>query len=71
MMEWGPQPTPEKQLAVVLESEIPIDQMIAEAPNAPPLQDDRPVNEYYVLRQSLPGLTNRLEPAVQTLAKNP
>ncbi|HTD54605.1 MAG TPA: fused MFS/spermidine synthase [Silvibacterium sp.] len=65
MMEWGPQPTPEKQFAVVLESEFPIDQMIAEAPNAPPLQDDRPVNEYYVLRQSVPGLTSRLDPGVQ------
>jgi hypothetical protein len=65
MMEWGPQPTPEKQFAVVLESEFPIDQMIAEAPNAPPLQDDRPVNEYYVLRQSVPGLTSRLDPKVQ------
>jgi len=55
----------------VLDSEFPIDQMIAEAPNAPPMQDDRPVNEYYVLRQSMPNLTSRLEPAVQTLAKNP
>ena len=64
MMEWGPQTTPEKQFAVVLDGEIPIDQMIAQAPNAPPLQDDRPVNEYYVLRQ-MPGLSIRHEPGVQ------
>jgi spermidine synthase len=71
MMEWGPEPTPQKQFAVVLESEFPIDQLIAEAPNAPPLQDDRPVNEYYVLRQTVPRLTSRLEPPVQSQAKNP
>ena len=71
MMEWGPQPTPEKQFAVVLDSEFLVDRMIAGAPNAPALQDDRPVNEYYVLRQSVPRLTSRLEPPVQAVAKNP
>jgi spermidine synthase len=70
MMEWGPEPTPQKQFAVVLDSEFPIDQLIAEAPNAPPLQDDRPVNEYYVLRHNVPRLTSRLEPPVQSQAKN-
>jgi hypothetical protein len=27
--------------------------MIAEAPEAPALQDDRPVNEYYVIRRDI------------------
>lgn len=58
LMEWGPEATPTQQFAVVLNSEVPIDQKIAEAPNAPALQDDRPVNEYYVLRQMLPGLAS-------------
>lgn len=57
MMEWGPEPTPAQQFAAVLKTEIPIDQMIAEDPGAPPLQDDRPVNEYYILRRHFPGLT--------------
>lgn len=71
MMEWGPQPTPEQQFAVVLDSEFPVAQMFAEAPNAPPLQDDRPVNEYYVPRQSMAALTNRLEPGVHAETKDP
>lgn len=51
MMEWGPQPSAEKQFAVVLDSEFPLERLIAEAPGAPALEDDRPVNEYYALRR--------------------
>jgi hypothetical protein len=36
---------------VVLDRELPIDQIIAEAPEAPALQDDQPVNEYYAIRR--------------------
>jgi spermidine synthase len=50
MMEWGPQPTPERQFAVVLSRELPLQAMIAEAPKTPALKDDRPINEYYWLR---------------------
>ena len=49
-MEWGPEPTPELQFAGVLNKEISLEQMIAQAPQAPALQDDRPENEYYLLR---------------------
>lgn len=52
LMEWGPQPTAEKQFAVVLDSELTLDQIIAQAPQAPALQDDRPMNEYYALRHN-------------------
>ena len=34
-----------------LTGEISLDSMIAEAPNAPALQDDRPQNEYYAIRR--------------------
>lgn len=51
MMEWGPQPTAELQFATILNSEFPLDQMIAQAPRAPALQDDRPENEYYAIRR--------------------
>ena len=50
LMEWDPDTTPERQFAGVLKREIPLDQMIAEAPQVPALQDDRPENEYYAIR---------------------
>ena len=50
LLEWGPETTPEHQFADVLKNEISLDELIARAPAAPALQDDRPVNEYYVLR---------------------
>jgi len=49
-VEWGPESTPELQFADVLKKEISLEQMIAEAPHTPALQDDRPENEYYILR---------------------
>ncbi|HYK36526.1 hypothetical protein [Alloacidobacterium sp.] len=58
MMEWAPESSPEQQFAAVLDTEFPIDQMIAQAPNAPILQDDRPVNEYYILREKLSAIVH-------------
>jgi hypothetical protein len=49
MMEWGPEPSPERQLAIVLDRELSLDAIIAQAPDAPALKDDRPVNEYFLL----------------------
>ena len=53
MMEWGPAPTPEQELATVLHRELRVSDLIALAPQAPPMHDDRPMNEYYVLRRDL------------------
>jgi len=50
LVEWDPETTPERQFADILKREIPLDKMIAEAPQAPALQDDRPENEYYAIR---------------------
>ena len=50
-VEWGPEATPELQFADILQREIPLDQMIAEAPQAPALEDDRPQNEYNAIRR--------------------
>jgi len=50
MMEWGPAKTPEAQFNILLSRESRPEQMIALAPKTPALQDDRPVNEYYLLR---------------------
>ncbi len=57
LVEWGPQATPEEQFAFILEREIPLEQLIAPAPRTPALQDDRPINEYYLLRRKLGVLT--------------
>ena len=50
LVEWGPFPTAEQQLAAVLRNEVSVDQILAADPKAPTMQDDRPVNEYYLLR---------------------
>jgi spermidine synthase len=50
LVEWGPYHNAEQQLAAVLGRELPIDQVVAQAPHYPALRDDRPVNEYYALR---------------------
>jgi spermidine synthase len=52
LVEWGPFPTAEQQFAAVLKREVPIDQLIAMDRNAPAMRDDRPVNEYYLLRSA-------------------
>jgi spermidine synthase len=50
LVEWGPLPTAEQQFTAVLGNEISIDELIARDPDAPALRDDRPVNEYSLLR---------------------
>jgi predicted membrane-bound spermidine synthase len=51
LVEWGPYMTPQSQFQKVLEQEIPISEIINLAPDAPALSDDRPLNEYYLLRR--------------------
>ncbi len=50
LMEWGPERTPNEQLDRVLSTETTVGQLISLSPKIPPLQDDRPVNEYFLLR---------------------
>lgn len=49
-VEWGPYPTPEQQYADLLKREAPIDWLISLDNKAPALTDDRPINEYDLLR---------------------
>ncbi len=49
--EWGPQPTAQGQFAQILKNELSLEEMIAEAPDTPALQDDHPENEYYAIRR--------------------
>jgi spermidine synthase len=53
MMEWGPELTPERQFAKVLGQKRTLEDIIGQQPDAPALQDDRPVNEYYAIRRRL------------------
>ena len=51
LMEWGPTSSPQEQFQVVLDHEVSLDALIQQDPNSPALQDDHPVNEYFVLRR--------------------
>ena len=50
MMEWGPSATPNQELDSMLSQELNIGQLISLSPFTPALSDDRPINEYYLLR---------------------
>lgn len=49
-VEWGPAGTAEGQFQILLNNEISVDEMIADAEKAPLLEDDRPTNEYFAWR---------------------
>jgi spermidine synthase len=53
LLEWGPANDAEQQFARVLNQEVSLDELIDQSPGVPALQDDRPVNEYYILRRAL------------------
>ena len=50
MMEWGPGKTPEEQVNFLVLHPSSLGAVIALSPNTPALQDDRPINEYFLLR---------------------
>jgi predicted membrane-bound spermidine synthase len=52
-VEWGPERTAQKQFERVISHEVPLHALIDMDPSAPAMSDDRPVNEYYVLRKYL------------------
>jgi hypothetical protein len=51
LLEWGPNSTVPEQFQVVLNRERSLKDLIEADPHAPLLTDDRPVNEYYLLRR--------------------
>ena len=53
LIEWGPATTAAQQFSIILKRELSLDQLTSGAPQAPPLQDDHPENEYFFLRQYL------------------
>jgi predicted membrane-bound spermidine synthase len=50
MMEWGPAPSPAEQMKRLLSGQVSIDAIIAYSAATPALTDDRPINEYFLLR---------------------
>jgi spermidine synthase len=54
MMEWGPAASPVQQFQLMLSHPASPAELIARSPDTPALQDDRPVNEYYLLRKFFP-----------------
>lgn len=50
MMEWGPAATPAEQFDRILSTKTTLQELIGGASDTPPMQDDRPINEYFFLR---------------------
>ncbi|HVI08600.1 MAG TPA: fused MFS/spermidine synthase [Candidatus Binatia bacterium] len=50
LVEWDREPNALDRFSRLLKNELPIDKLIAESPRTPALSDDRPINEYYALR---------------------
>jgi len=50
LLEWGPAGTAEEQLGLVLGRSVSVEKLLRLDPQAPVLSDDRPVNEYYLVR---------------------
>ncbi len=50
-VEWGPKSTAQQQFEAVLSQELELGSIVAEAPRAPAMVDDQPINEYFLLRQ--------------------
>ncbi len=53
LVEWFPKNTPTQVFAAMLSREMTPESILAKAPQAPLLRDDRPVNEYYFLRRKI------------------
>ena len=50
LLEWERQATPEQLFAAVLSDQSGLEDYIDPCPRVPPLTDDRPTNEYYLVR---------------------
>ena len=50
-LEWNPDSSAQRQFDRLLHKEVSLDSLIDPAPDVPALQDDRPVNEYFILRR--------------------
>jgi spermidine synthase len=51
LVEWGPANTPEEMAAMILAHRVPFSEVAPIVATAPPITDDRPFNEYFLLRR--------------------
>ncbi len=51
LVEWGPARGAQRQLRLILARETPVDDLIGRGRRTAPMDDDRPVNEYFLLRR--------------------
>ena len=63
LVEWDAERSPEGRFEYVLQREIPVNELIALSPSTPALSDDRPINEYYLLRV-LRGIYSTVNPGL-------
>ncbi len=59
LVEWDHDHNSEARFAHLLQNELPVNELINLSPHTPALSDDRPINEYYLLRLSLRGSAMR------------
>ncbi len=57
LLEWEPDSTPEDLFATVFSQEKPMSDFVALSRTTPALEDDGPINEYFLLRQLWPRLS--------------
>jgi spermidine synthase len=58
LVEWEGKSTPSQLLAKVLSQEVAVADFLKVAPDLPAIQDNRPINEYFLLREYLPNLVH-------------
>jgi spermidine synthase len=51
LVEWGPANTPEEMAEMIFARHVPISKIAPIVATAPPITDDRPFNEYFLLRR--------------------
>jgi spermidine synthase len=56
MLEWGPANTASAQIHRMVSREVSLESLVTAAPGVPVLRDDRPYNEYYLVRRLLSSL---------------
>jgi predicted membrane-bound spermidine synthase len=55
LVEWGPAATPEAMAGLILAPRLALAAVAPSPPTAPAITDDRPFNEYFLLRRLYPG----------------
>ncbi|HQT93977.1 MAG TPA: hypothetical protein PK435_05035 [Thermoanaerobaculaceae bacterium] len=67
LLEWGPASTAEAEFNLVLAREVPLADILSCAPGVAALEDDRPINEYFLLRRMFERRSRAGVAAVTTL----